>query len=96
MHHGPHPRSLLLHSLCFIISFGTLGSGNSIEIGKIKSGALEIFSYFIARELLGGVEYPGEGIISRRPCSSSGLDKTTMGFQYIVGNTVLGVQGIGV
>jgi hypothetical protein len=54
--------------------------------------ALEILSHLIARELPGRVEYPGKGIISR----SGTVFIIRAGFQYIVGNTVLSVKGIGV
>jgi len=117
--HGAHHlkrRALLAHiiplffsSLCFIVSFGILGTGDepvpkSIQIAKIilwyGSMFLEIVSYFLSNELPGRVGHPTDGVIARSGTLftvilGGGLDKITKGLQYIVGDTGLGVDGIG-
>lgn len=117
--HGAHHlkrRALLGHiiplffsSLCFIVSFGILGTGDepvpkSIQIAKIilwyGSMFIEIVSYFLSNELPGRVGHPTDGVIARSGTLftvilGGGLDKITKGLQYIVGDTGLGVDGIG-
>lgn len=100
---------LALSMCCFFISFCLLGTGNE-EVPKSIQGAKillwylpmlpEVASYFIANELPGRVAYPTEGIIARSGTVfivilGGGLDKITTGFHYIIGNTGLGWDGIG-
>lgn len=105
-----HMLPLVISTLCFVISFGIIGSGNepipkSVQISKIILWyfpmVIEIVSYFIAHEQPGRVAFPAEGIIRRSATVfiitlGGGLDKITAGFQLIIGNTGLGVDGIGV
>jgi hypothetical protein len=61
---------------------------------------LELLSYFLANELSGRVGYPAEGVIDRSGSVfiiilGGGLDKITTGFQFIVGNTGLAINGSG-
>lgn len=110
-------RALLVHmlplafsSLCFVVSFGILGTGTPdepvpkpVQITKIilwyGPMLLEIVSYFFANELSGRVGYPSSGIVARSATVfiitlGGGLDKITTGFQFIIGNTGLSVGGI--
>jgi low temperature requirement protein LtrA len=106
-----HMAPLALSTLCFLISFAIIGSDasapvpKSIEIAKIALWYIpmvfEIASYFLAHELRGRIPYPKEGVISRSGTVfiitlGGGLDKITKGFQFIVGNTGLGIDGAGV
>jgi hypothetical protein len=104
-----HMAPLVLSSFCFLLSFGILGTGNEavpkrIQIAKIilwyVPMVIEIASYFIADVLDGRVGLPTDEIIDRSGTVfiiilGGGLDKITTGFQYIIGNTGLAVDGIG-
>lgn len=62
---------------------------------------VEIVSYFVAQGLPGCVIYPDTGVIARSGTVftiilGGGLDSITNGFQFIVGNMGLGVNGIGI
>jgi hypothetical protein len=97
--HSPCPRS------AFISAYSSAPVPKSIEIAKVALGYIpmvfEIASYLLAHELRGRIAYPKEGVISRSGAVliitlGGGLDKITKGFQFNVGNTILGIDGAGV
>jgi hypothetical protein len=104
-----HIAALAFSALCYFITFFMLGSNDnpvpkSIQTAKILLWytpiIVEVASHFIADAAPGRVRYSTEGVTARSATAfiiilGGGLDKITSGFQDIVGNGGLGINGIG-
>ena len=105
-----HAGSLILSAISFLTVFIILGTAEdtvppsmATQMGKLilwsVPSLIEIAIHFVALKLPGYVRYTTELVYARSGTAfiivlGSGLDKITSGFQFIVGNTGLGRDGI--
>ena len=105
-----HAGSLILSAVSFLTVFIMLGTADNpvtpsmgTQIGKLilwfVPSFIEIAIHFVALGMPGYVRYTTESVYARSGTAfiivlGSGLDKITSGFQFIVGSTGLGRDGI--
>ena len=100
-----HIGSLIFSAVCHFIAYFAVGSNSDgrDEIVKIILWYLpllvEVAAHFVAVSVSGRVSYPLRAVRERSKTVftiilGAGLDKITNGFQYIVGNILLGLGSL--